>query len=152
MSDHARYTSRSPVEILNKANLQIPRISVSDVAAIANLNPWKSVESMIDKYLYQDCNDLLELDSNLLGLEMITDEEQVMNIMKKIPAKNRKVLTKVKESIDRAEGVETAIGCEKLLQEAKNVLKNQEGVALSAEEVTFLQEQFRSGAHTGMLQ
>lgn len=48
---------------------QILRISVSDIAAIANYNKWSSYYDLYEKYLYQDLEELHQLDLNKLNIQ-----------------------------------------------------------------------------------
>ena len=139
-----------PESIFLRASQQIPRISVSDVAAIASLNPWRSMESMVEKYLYQDCAELFALDACNLGLDMTTEEEELKSVIGKLPEEGRGEIEAIQAQIESAEGVGSSSVCASLLQQVSVVLGQQQTTqALSEEERRFVEEKLRSGAQTG---
>jgi hypothetical protein len=136
--------------IIQKANQQIPRISASDVAAIANFNPWKSPADLIDKYLYQDCDELFQLDSKNLNLVVLTEEEEVDHILSKLPGRQRVDMSSIKTRIERGEMLVSSSACDMLLRDARGVLADPASLeCLSKEEVDLVMDRLRSGAHTG---
>jgi hypothetical protein len=47
------------------------------------------MESMVEKYLYQDCAELFALDACNLGLDMTTEEEELKSVIGKLPEEGR---------------------------------------------------------------
>lgn len=71
---------------------QILRLQSSDIAAIAGFHPFKNKFELVDKYLYQDLQNLLALDSKNLGVEVIGKEQEIADIISKLPAKDATAL------------------------------------------------------------
>lgn len=104
---------------------------------------------MLEKYLYQDCHELFQLDMSLLGLEVVSEEEELQQILLKVPADGRNALSGIQDRVQR-EGVDSSAVCQSLLQQTKSVLDRRDvAAALSVEEAEFVREHVRSSVHTG---
>lgn len=65
---------------------QILRLLASDVAAIAGFHPFVNECELFHKYLYQDLGNLLLVDSENLGMDVIEKEEEIDNIVNSLPS------------------------------------------------------------------
>ena len=86
-----------------------------------------------------------------LGLEIISEEAELRNIIHKIPSeKGKGIMKDIHSQIMSKEGVNSSTVCDVLLQKAQLVLEKSEVMqSLTTEEIAFVREQFRSGVHTG---
>ena len=81
---------------------QIPRLYASDIAAIAGFHPFVNVCELFHKYLYQDLGDLLEVDAQNLGVDVLEKKEEIDNIISSLPtADAESVKSLLKESHHR---------------------------------------------------
>jgi hypothetical protein len=64
---------------------QILRLLASDVAAIAGFHPFVNECELFHKYLYQDLGNLLLVDSENLGMDVIEKKEEIDNIINLLP-------------------------------------------------------------------
>eukprot|EP00045_Choanoeca_perplexa_P014524 m.171620 g.171620 ORF g.171620 m.171620 type:complete len:349 (+) comp16706_c0_seq1:29-1075(+) len=60
-------------------------ISASQVAAICGLNPHASLVELFTNHVYQRLQGLLELDAANLGLELVTEEQQLFSTLDQSP-------------------------------------------------------------------
>lgn len=75
---------------------QILRINVSDLASISGFNSYKNINELIEIYLYQDLQDLLLQDCQLLDIQLLPIENIINNTIQLIPKKSdRKVLQQI---------------------------------------------------------
>jgi hypothetical protein len=65
---------------------QILRLLASDVAAIAGFHPFVNECELFHKYLYQDLGNLLLVDSENLGMDVIEKNEEIDNIINLLPS------------------------------------------------------------------
>lgn len=65
---------------------QILRLLASDVAAIAGFHPFVNECELFQKYLYQDLGDLLLVDSENLGMDVIEKKDEIDNIINLLPS------------------------------------------------------------------
>ena len=65
---------------------QILRLLASDVAAIAGFHPFVNECELFHKYLYQDLGNLLLVDSENLGMDVIEKKEEIDNIINILPS------------------------------------------------------------------
>ena len=56
-------------------------IHASDVATIAGYNSFANPCDLFDKYIYQDCEYLRDIDAQELGLQLVTKEEEVERVL-----------------------------------------------------------------------
>ena len=138
-------------KIIYQSTHQIPRISASDVAAIASYHNYKSIDNMIDKYLYQDCANLQHLDSINYGIDYVSDIKEMNNIIHKLPNNNQIILDDIQDIIvKRKNEINNVNVCENLLNHVKNVFDDQNVInVLTKDEINFACEYLRSSVHTG---
>ena len=65
---------------------QILRLLASDVAAIAGFHPFVNECELFQRYLYQDLGDLLLVDSENLGMDVIEKKDEIDNIINLLPS------------------------------------------------------------------
>jgi hypothetical protein len=70
--------------ILARARDYVLRVSSSDVSAIAGYHPFRNLCELFEKYVYQDIPELLELDAENLGLEVVNKDDEVDRILVKL--------------------------------------------------------------------
>ena len=125
------------------------RINVSELAACAGFHPYKCLPKLFLDHVYQgfDGQALLQHDAQLLGLRLVSEEDQWKDLAKKAGTETLHALqTALRvqrgeqklESIQHAEALRTSV-----LQAAR--ISNQ----LSTKELHVLQEGTRQSIHTG---
>ena len=120
------------------------RVSVSNIAAMCGFHPWKNLpELFLMNLVYQGSlgQELLRRDSELLGLELISQEERLLDLARKSGA-----MQAVEAALAVKKGTVTSI------QVAAQVKKRAIEIAakkLSPSELKELQEGVRSAVDTG---
>ncbi|GKY97309.1 hypothetical protein MPSEU_000689300 [Mayamaea pseudoterrestris] len=119
------------------------RISVSNLAALVGFHPYKQVPELVQQLVYQGSVGqlLLRQDAELLGLVIVSPQQQLEQVAQKAGSATRQALeqalTKTSDSVEAANVIKT-----KVLKEATKTGK------LQATELKLLQEGVRSAVDT----
>ena len=123
------------------------RLYASRIAALAGFNPFACLPDIMMNLVYQGGRELFEHDASLLGIEIRSDEEILMELAAKASESTTKAL---KSALDVKKGKHVLDTVhiadqvkQKVLEEAKNSKK------LNPEEMKVLQEGVRSSVDTG---
>jgi hypothetical protein len=125
------------------------RVSASNVAAMIGFHPWKNLPELLMNLVYQgrDGQRLLQRDSKLLGLTLVSEETILLQLAAKAGDSTRVALQsalQIKDGSKKVETVELAKTLkEKVLQEAMKTGK------LDKKELKVLSEGARSAVDTG---
>jgi hypothetical protein len=95
-------SSEGRTELEQKALQHVLRFSVSDLGSITGFNSYVNAESfntMFTKYLYQDIKELQVLDCEKIGIELLTDEEILQNVISKLDNESQQELTVIQEKV-----------------------------------------------------
>ena len=128
--------------LLNLLKGQLLRLSVSDISGITGYNQFKSPLDLIEHYLYQDVEELYEIEAGLLGLEIISKEEEALSVLKRLTSS---VQTEVKNVRQKLKASETLGNTNKLVaatMEMKTIINNAKdvkGVTLSRQEIRLIE-------------
>lgn len=124
------------------------RISASDVAGMTGYNPWKSIPELAMRLVYQGGQDLLQHDALLLGLEIVTEEEQLLSIANKAGKKTTEALQK---ALAIREGKVVADTVQDVQQVKNDLIKEAKKAStkLTVAEQAFLQDRGCMAVNTG---
>lgn len=132
--------------IYDKKDNQILRISVSDIPGITGHNPYFQVIDKFQAYLYQDLQSLLELDAANLGLTIVTREQEVQEVLDKLPIQEKILLEAITNNKDF---ISSSIGTSTLSKDIKSILeKDSVKAVVNATQLKFLQSELVSGVQT----
>jgi 3-phosphoglycerate kinase len=76
---------------------QILRFLSSDIAAIAGYHQYKDKCELLEKYLYQDLQQLLYLDASNIGMELVDKEQEVVDVINQLPKSEVILLNNLRE-------------------------------------------------------
>ena len=128
------------------------RLSASNVAAMAGLNPYKNLVELAMQLVYQGRlgQALLAQDAAILGLRLVSDDVALMELANKAGAGTQAALQsalRVKNGSEKLDSIERANQVKAtVLQEAQKAVA---AGKLSAPELEVLQEGVRSAVDTG---
>ena len=125
------------------------RVSASDVAAMTGFHPYKNLPELLMKLVYQGRlgQALLQADANLLGVEIVSEEESLIELATKAGGDTVSALKSalmVKDGSRKVANVQEASKIKKkIMEEAKKTTK------LNKQELEILKEGSRSAVDTG---
>jgi hypothetical protein len=148
-------------DMLEKVNLaklsHIPRFNACDVSAIAGLHPYRTPLDLVSAYLYQGpmLYELQQIDAELLGLQLISEEEQAVKVMSMIPSSLQTRLLEIKQDSTNPLLNKSADDVKARVNEAKSLFKSCEKVIQSqnlsdllTEDINMLEKAFLSNIRT----
>lgn len=114
------------IEKLNsRKSAQIVRFSCSEISGIAGYNPRQDEILLLEKYVYQDLDDLKQLDADNLGIEIITAEEEIDLMLDLFEEEDRKKLKEIEKKIEVAENLNSNAKAHEYLDEIAALMKEE---------------------------
>ena len=125
------------------------RINVSELAACAGFHPYKCLPKLLLEHVYQgfDGQALLRHDVQLLGLRLVSDEDQWVDLAKKAGAATLQALQTALRVPTGEQKVQSIQHAEQLRASVLQAARTSH--QLSARELHILQEGARQSIHTG---
>lgn len=134
----------STIERINsKKATQMVRFSCSEISGIAGYNPRQDEILLLEKYVYQDMDELKQLDADNLGIEIITAEEEIDLMLEQFNAEDRKRLKDIEKKIEVAENLNSNAKAHEFLNEISAIMKEESVLSrVSSIERSAVEEEF----------
>ncbi len=138
-------------ELVNSQKLsQIPRFSCSDVAGITGYHPWQVNTVLLEKYVYQDLEDLRLLDAKNLDVEIFTAEDEINLLVNKLDEEDRKRLKLVEQKIQLNENMDSTAKAHEFLREITSLMKEESVLKrMSSAEQKLVEEEYLGKVRKG---
>lgn len=121
---------------------QLLRLSVSDISGITGYNQFKSPLDLIERYIYQDVEELHEIEANSLGLEIISKEDEALSVLKRLKSPLQTEVNNLRKKLKSSETLgdtNKLVAATMEMRTLVNNAKDGKGVILTRQEIRVIE-------------
>lgn len=120
------------------------RISCSDIGAIAGFHPYVDLPELFMKYLYQDLDMLQQIDAQVLGISLISVEDEAMLIVQKLDQTAQTAIQGILDKTTQKTELQSKQQANTLIDSVKTILADKKVTStLGAADLQLIQREFK---------